>query len=242
MPQLDLSLIIPAYNEAYRLGRTLPILKAYFDEFRGNYEVVIVDDGSSDDTRGVIERFQQANPDFQLRLNHKRGNMGKGFSVKEGFGYTQYDWILFCDADLSIPLREIDHFKPYTDTHDVIVGSKYLPGSKVTEQPVYRKAMGSLFSVFTFLITNLRIKDTQCGFKMFSREAGEVIFPRQTIHGFGFDVELLYVSKKFGFRIKELPVEVLNDPDSRVSNLGDSFGMLRDLLKVRLNDWWRKSY
>lgn len=102
--------------------------------------------------------------------------------------------------------------------------------------------MGALFSFFSFLITNLRIRDTQCGFKMFSRKTGEVIFPKQTIYGFGFDVELLYIAKKYGFRIKELPVEWVNDPDSKINSFKDSVRMVGDLVRVRYNDWFKNAY
>lgn len=242
MSQIDLSLIVPAYNEENRLRKTLPLIKAYFDEFDGDYEVIIVDDGSKDQTRVLVEDYKEQNPEFCLYLNEKRENMGKGYSVKEGFNQSRYPWILFSDADLSTPLREIEQFQKYTDSYDLIIASRDLPGSQVTEQPIYRKAMGALFSFFSFLITNLRIRDTQCGFKMFSRKTGEVIFPKQTIYGFGFDVELLYIAKKYGFRIKELPVEWVNDPDSKINSFKDSVRMVGDLVRVRYNDWFKNAY
>lgn len=242
MSTFDLSLIIPAYNEEKRLEQSLPFIRKYFESFSGKYEVIVVDDGSKDQTRSIVEAYQKKAPEFRLYLNDKRENKGKGYSVKEGFEQSRFHWVLFSDADLSTPLKEIEKFYHYTDDYDVIIASRDLPESKVEEQPFYRKAMGSLFSFLSLMITNLRIKDTQCGFKMFSRRAGETIFPKQTIHGFGFDVELLYLASKYGFKIKELPVEWINNPDSKVNNIRDSFNMLNDLIKVRINDWFKRLY
>lgn len=237
-----LSVIIPAYNEANRLSRTLPQIKCFLDSFQQPFEVWVIDDGAEDETRQVVQRFLEANPNFSLFLNPERPNKGKGYSVKEGFQLARYDWVLFSDADLSTPLSEINNFWPYTDTHDVIIASRDKPGAKVEAQPFYRKLMGRIFSLLSNMITWLGIRDTQCGFKMFSRRSGEVIFPRMTVTGFGFDVELLYLAAKHGFAIKELPVTWINDQDSKIDNFQDSWQMLKDLLVLRYNDWIKKRY
>ena len=237
-----LSVIIPAYNEANRLSRTLPHFKAFFEAFQLPFEVLVVDDGSVDETRLVVTDFQEAHPAFPLHLNSKRTNQGKGYSVKEGFRMSRYQWVLFSDADLSTPLKEIHHFWPYPVSHDVIIASRDMPGSRVEAQPFYRKLMGRIFSLLSNMITWLGIRDTQCGFKLVSRQAGQQVFPRMRIKGFGFDVELLYLAKKRGFRIKELPVTWINDQDSKINNLRDSWQMLKDLLRLRYNDWFRRLY
>lgn len=237
-----LSVIIPAYNEANRLGRTLPQVKQFLDNFQLPFEVWVVDDGAGDQTRQVVAGFQAAHQAFPLFLNNPRPNKGKGYSVKEGFTLAHYDWVLFSDADLSTPLEEIDKFWPYTSSHDVIIASRDMPGSRVEAQPFHRKLMGRIFSLLSNSITFLGIRDSQCGFKMVSRQAGNAIFPRMTIHGFGFDVELLYLAKKHGFRIKELPVTWINDQDSKINNFRDSLRMLMDLLQLRYNDWIRRAY
>lgn len=237
-----ISVIIPAYNEANRLNRTLPQIKEFFDRYDGPFEVWIIDDGSADKTRKLVEDTRKSWPDFPLFLNQARGNRGKGFSVKEGFRRSRYEWVLFSDADLSTPLAEIRQFWPYTSTHDVIIASRDMDGSRVEAQPAYRKLMGRIFSILSNFITNLGIRDTQCGFKLFSRRAGEVIFPRMTVSGFGFDVELLYIAKKHNFPIKELPVTWINDQESKINNLRDSIGMFQDLIRLRFNDWILRRY
>ena len=237
-----LSLIVPAYNEAKRLKGTLPKIKAFFDDYPGDFEVIVVDDGSSDNSRQFLETFRSENPGFPLYLNPERKNYGKGYAVKEGYQLSKYEWILFSDADLSTPLKEIETFQNYTDTHDVIVASRDLPGSKVEAQPFHRKAMGRIFSGLSYIVAGLDIRDTQCGFKMFSRRSAQVIFPRQTVNGFGFDVELLYIAKKYNFAIKEVPVEWINDPDSKINNMKDSLQMFQDLFLVRYNDWVKHLY
>lgn len=237
-----LSVIIPAYNEAKRLSRTLPRIKAFFDTYEAPYEVWVIDDGATDHTRHIVKQYQEANREFPLYLNEQRRNRGKGFTVKEGFRRSRYPWVLFSDADLSTPLEEIRQFWPYTSSHDVIIASRDMPGACVEAQPAYRKFMGRVFSTLSNSITQLGIRDTQCGFKLFSREAGRVIFPRMTVEGFGFDVELLYLAKKHHFRIKELPVTWINDRDSKINNFRDSIGMFYDLLWLRYNDWIRGRY
>ena len=237
-----LSVIIPAYNEAKRLSRTLPQLKSFFDAYEGPFEVWVIDDGSNDQTRQVVRQYQNANPHFPVYLNRQRQNRGKGFTVKEGFRRSQYPWVLFSDADLSTPLDEIRQFWPYTTTHAVIIASRDLPGARVEAQPAYRKFMGRVFSLLSNSITQLGVQDTQCGFKLFSQTAGNVIFPRMTVEGFGFDVELLYIAKKHGFGIKELPVTWINDQDSKINNFRDSIRMLSDLFWLRYNDWICNQY
>ncbi|MBN1376965.1 glycosyltransferase family 2 protein [Candidatus Woesearchaeota archaeon] len=239
---MNLSIIIPVYNEEKRLKRNLPEIKDYLSGFKGKYELLLIDDGSSDNTRKVIKNFSRKNRKLNIKLNKKRKNKGKGYSVKEGFFLSKYNWVLFSDVDLSTPITEADKLLKYIKKHDVIIASRDLPESKVIGQPFYRKIMGRIFSFSTLLITGLRVRDTQCGFKMFSRKSAEIIFKRQTISGFGFDPELLYIAKKHNFKIKEVPVIWTNDTESKVSSIKDSFQMLLDLFRIRLNDWLRKKY
>ncbi len=240
--KMNLSIIIPIYNEEKRLERNLPKIKKYLSGFQGKHELLLIDDGSSDNTRKVIKEFSKKNRKLNIKLNKKRKNQGKGYSVKEGVFLSKHNLILFTDADLSTPINEADKLLKYTKNYDVIIASRDLPESKVIGQPFYRKIMGRIFSFSTLLITGLRIRDTQCGFKMFSRKSARLIFKRSTINRFGFDPELLYIAKKHNFKIKEVPVIWTNDTESKVNSVKDSFQMLLDLFRIRLNDLLRKKY
>ena len=224
--------MVPAYNEAARLPLTLPKL-AQFCERHGSVEVLIVDDGSKDSTAAVIREFAARYP--FVRLLQNPGNRGKGYSVRHGMQQAQGDWILSTDADLSSPLEEVDKLLAAVDREQAAaaIGSRALDRSLVgVHQAAMREWSGRLFNVIMRAATGLPFRDTQCGFKLFRSDAARVIFPRQKLDGFGFDVEDLLIARIHGFKVVEIPVRWDNVEGTKVSALTGARAFW-DLLVVR---------
>lgn len=231
-----LSVVIPAYNEEDRIGKTIIRIVNYLSAQNYNWEIIIVDDGSSDKTCEVARKTVD---DERIRIIRNPVNSGKGFSVKGGMAASKGDIILFSDADLSTPIDELDKILPcMRNGYDVVIGSRALPNSAIEMPQVwYRRIMGKIFNLLVraFILSSFR--DTQCGFKCFKKEAAIQIFSCQRLNRFAFDVEVLYIASKRGLKIKELPVRWANGPHSHVSLLTSSISMLVELLKIRLYDW-----
>ena len=228
---MKISIVIPAFNEEKRIGKTLKKISHYLKNKRFDYEIIIVDDGSTDKTREVVKKFLK---NKKIILTKKRKNKGKGFSIREGALRAKNKLILFSDADLSTPIEELDKFLKDINKYDIIIGSRAIKGANIRiKQPTYRVLIGKIFNKIVRLLAVKRIKDTQCGFKLFKN--CKDIFKKQTIEGFGFDVELLYIAQKNGLKIKEVPVIWLNVEGSRVSALKDSIRMFCDLIKIKYN-------
>lgn len=229
---MHLSLIIPAYDEGKRVGETLRRAGAYLSGQDYDFEIIVVDDGSTDNTVAAVKA---AFPD--TRLIAYQPNQGKGHAVRTGMLAAEGDYRVFYDADGSTPIDELDKMWPrFDDGADVVIGSRSLPESDVqSRQHWVREYMGRTFNVFVKLLGLSDFIDTQCGFKGFTAKSAEVVFPRQKIDGFSFDAELLYIAAKHGLRIDEIPIRWVNSPASRVHPIADSFQMLRDLLVIRLN-------
>jgi dolichyl-phosphate beta-glucosyltransferase len=230
---MDISIVIPAYNEEKRIKKSLIRIIAYLKSKSSKYEIIVVDDGSTDNTSKIVRGLNK-----NIRILQNKRNKGKGYSVKKGVLAARYRIILFTDADLSTPIEELGQFVKYTnDGYDVVFGSRNLKSSKIKEsQPFYRQLMGKTFPLLVNAITSLNFKDTQCGFKLFKAQAAKEIFSRQTIEGFAFDAEILFIANKLEYRIKEAPVVWSNSKESKVSPLKDSIKMSIDLLKIRLNE------
>ncbi len=239
-----LSIVIPAYNEAKRLPRTLEQIHTYLQEAvhrwqvgREAIEVIVVDDGSTDGTSELAKTFADRLPNLTV-LRHLP-NRGKGYAVRRGMLAAKGQFRLFSDADLSTPIDELDKLLPFllSGEADVSIASRGLPQSQLlVRQPWHREMLGRLFNLVVQALATPGIWDTQCGFKLFRGEVAERVFALQTLDGFAFDVEVLYLAGKFGYRIVEVPVRWLNDPNTKVQALRHGFQMLRDLLIVRLND------
>jgi len=224
--------VVPAYNEAARLPLTLPKL-AQFCERHGSVEVLIVDDGSKDATAAVIREFAARHP--FVRLLQNPGNRGKGYSVRHGMQKAQGGWILSTDADLSSPLEEVDKLLAAVERGQAAaaIGSRALDRSLVgVHQAAMREWSGRLFNVIMRAATGLPFRDTQCGFKLFRSDAARVIFPRQKLDGFGFDVEDLLIARIHGFKVVEVPVRWDNVEGTKVSALTGARAFW-DLLVVR---------
>ncbi len=232
------SVVIPAYNEEERLPMTLKRICDYLSKRSLSFEVIVVDDGSTDRTAAIAERFFRSRKAGTVLKNAK--NLGKGLSVKLGMLHAKGKYILFSDADLSTPIDEFDKLlQPIQDgSCDIAIASRAHKESDIrVPQPWYRTLMGQTFNIFVQLVAVRGIKDTQCGFKCFKRDVAMRIFPQQQLTGFGFDVEILYIARKAGYTIQEVPVAWINSPKSRVHVITDSALMFSDLWRIRLNDF-----
>lgn len=227
----SISIIIPAYNEEFRLARSLNIILNYLEKEHINAEILVVDDGSKDKTSEAALAFGN-----KVRLLQQVQNMGKGAAVRRGMLEATGDICLFTDADLSTPIYEIKKVIHTLSTEiDVFVGSRALDYSMIKKhQPKYREFMGKTFNFFVQMLVMKGIKDTQCGFKAFKCEAAKKIFSIAKINGFGFDVEILYLARKNGYKIAEIPVEWYNDESTTVSPIKDSVKMFWEIIKVRI--------
>jgi len=230
------SIIIPAYNESERLSTSLPRVLDYIHWRQYQAEVIVVNDGSVDDTAEVVRRFAATNP--EVRLLENPGNRGKGYSVRNGMLHGHGDVLLFTDADLSSPIGEADKlFRAIAEGGDIAIGSRWLQAELQTErQPWYRQLYGRLFNLGLKITLGLRYRDTQCGFKAFTRTAARTLFPRQQVERWGFDPELLYLAGKFKLRTVEVPVQWAHDHRSRINPVRDGLHMGVEMLKVRWND------
>ena len=238
--EIYLSIVIPAYNEEKRIGRTLEEIMSYLKTKGYEYEIIVIDDGSTDSTREIIRKFE--GKDSRLRVIENRIGKGKGYSVRRGMLETRGKFALFSDADLSTPIEEIEKLIYWLeDGYDVAIGSRGLKDSRVEiHQSFLREGMGKIFNKIMNLIVFTGFKDTQCGFKCFKRHVVNKVFSKQRINGFAFDVENILIAMQHGFRIKEVPVRWLNSPYSKVSVMRDPVIMLYDLFKIRFNNFTKK--
>lgn len=225
----DISIIIPAYNEEKRIRKSLDTAINYLDSNNIEAELLVVDDGSSDKTVDVAKEFDS------VRIIKQPKNMGKGAAVQRGMIESKANIRVFTDADFSTPIYEIHKLiEKLNNGYDIAIGSRAVDYSMIKKhQPWYRELMGKTFNKIVQLLLMRGIVDTQCGFKGFSGDAADNIFPKMQINGFGFDLEALFIGRKLGYKIAEVPVEWYNDENSKVDPIKDSIRMFLDILKVR---------
>lgn len=228
-----LSVIIPAYNEAVRLRSSLERVVAYLDQQPFGTEVLVVDDGSTDDTASIARNY--AGEHATVRILRYAPNHGKGHAVKIGMQEAHGQLLLYCDADLSTPIEEVEKLIPFVDQGcDVVIGSRALPESELrVHQPWLRERLGRTFNLVVRILGLRDFADTQCGFKLFTRRAARDIFSELTTDRWAFDVEALLIAQYLKYRIREVPVVWVNAPGTKVNVLRDAIGTLRDLLSIR---------
>ena len=230
-----LSVVIPAYNEEKRIEGTLREIIAYLKNKPFRSEIIVVNDGSSDKTfdtaKAILDGFEGS------QVVSRTENRGKGYSVREGVLHAVGDIILFSDADLSTPIQEFEKLIEWIRKgYDVAIGSRDVKGADIViHQSWLRECMGKIFNIFVQALTLRGLKDTQCGFKCFTGKTARDVFTRQTITGFGFDVEILFIARSLDYKIKEVPIQWFNSPRSKVSVFSDPLKMFLDLFKIRLN-------
>ncbi len=242
--RVTLAVVIPAYNEQERIGRTVQVLAEYLGGLDLTWEIRVVDDGSLDDTARVVEETvrQAARSRSAVASGSSRApivlqrepHRGKGGAVKAGMLAAYAEWRFLCDADLSMPVDELARFlPPLLNDFDVAIGSREGKGARRVGEPLVRHLMGRVFNKTVQALVLPGIEDTQCGFKMFTARAADAIFPRVTVEGWAFDIEVLYAARALGLRVVEVPIEWHYHPESRVSMIRDSLGMLREVLRIR---------
>jgi glycosyltransferase involved in cell wall biosynthesis len=230
---ITLSIVVPAFNEERRLSATLATLCDYLGRRPWAWEVRVVDDGSADDTARIAESFSSTHPRVVVQREPHRG---KGGAVKAGLAAASGEYRFICDADLSMPVEEIDRFLPPVATgFDVAIGSREGRSARRVGEPAYRHLAGRLFNFMVQRLALPGIEDSQCGFKMFTAAAVAAIFPRVMVDGWAFDVEVLTIAREQRLRVIEVPIEWHYRADSQLSILRDSAGMLRELLRIK----WR---
>jgi dolichyl-phosphate beta-glucosyltransferase len=229
------SIIIPAYNEVSRLGSTLDRVLNFVISQRWEAEVIVVNDGSRDRTADLVREYAQRYP--FLRLIENPGNRGKGYSVRNGMLNAVGEVLLFSDADLSSPIEEAPKlFGAIEDGADIAIGSRWLqPETQTLRQSRLRQFYGRAFNVALRLLLGLKQKDTQCGFKAFTRAAAQKVFPQQQIERWGFDPEILYLARRYRFTVREVPVAWAHVEGTRISPLRDGLRMFGEVLKIRWN-------
>ena len=230
-----LSVVIPAYNEQERLGATLERIRSFLDAEGKDAEILVVDDGSRDDTAALAEKLLDGVEGAVLR---NPGNRGKGYAVRHGVLESRGRWVLMTDADLSTPIEEYLKLAELARDQDVdlVIGSRAMEESQVeVRQSPLRQLMGKTFNKVIKLGTGLPFNDTQCGFKLMDRERVEPIFKKMVVDRFAFDVELIFLAMRYGLEVRDVPVVWRNAEGSKVSLIGDPLNMLKDVARVR----WR---
>lgn len=227
------SIVIPAYNEGARLGATLEKVLDYVHARRWDTEIIVVNDGSGDNTAEIVRAFSAKDP--ALRLLENPGNRGKGYSVRHGMLNARGRVVLFSDADLSSPIEEAQKlFQALEEGADIAIGSRWLRAETQTRrQPLHRQIFGRIFNLMLRITLGLQFKDTQCGFKAFRQPAVQAIFPLQKIERWGFDPETLFLARKLRFKVQEIPVAWGHSGGTRIHPLVDGSRMFMEMLRIR---------
>ena len=227
-----LSVIIPAFNEARRIAPTLEEAAAHLAARDYEWEILVVDDGSADETAEIVEGWARRTPNVRLiRIAHA----GKGWAVRTGMLESKGAYRFMCDADLSMPIAWLDRFMEMMDGgQDIVIGVREGEGARRFDEPFHRHLMGRIFNVAARIIGGLPFRDTQCGFKCFSAKAADELFSLQRSRGMGFDVEILQLARARGFGVSELPIDWYHKPTSRVRMGADTLDMLKDTALARL--------
>jgi dolichyl-phosphate beta-glucosyltransferase len=238
LPEADvnppfLSIIIPTFNERNRIEATLDKIVSYLRSRSYSWEVNVADDGSTDETTALVKMKAKGDPRIVLTQGR---HGGKGSALKTGMSQAKGEYIFLCDADLSMPIQQLERFlPPFLSDYDIAVGSREVPGARRVEEPQFRHFQGRVFNAIIKIMGLTEYQDTQCGFKCIRAEVLRPLLPLLRINGFSFDVELLFLAKKNHLRVAEVPIDWLYKQDSKVRFLTDSWKMLAELIAIRLN-------
>jgi dolichyl-phosphate beta-glucosyltransferase len=229
---VDLSVVVPCFNEEHRLPGALDVAERYLEPSGRSFELILVDDGSTDRTRSLIQSAQETTP--YIRAVRLLPNRGKGRAVAEGVLFSRGDLVLVSDVDFSAPIEELAKLEDAIGRGaDLAIGSRAKRGAREVDQPLHRRAMGKTFNLLVQTLLLPGIWDTQCGFKLMRGEVARELAGSLRIEGFAYDVELLYLAGLYGYQVSEIPVRWINSDTTRVSALRDSGRMLRDVMKLR---------
>ena len=240
MTKPSLSVIIPAFNEAARIIPTLESVVNYLNNQTLTWEILVVDDGSTDNTVPLAKSWSSFDTRIQIRTSPHHG---KGWAVRHGMLNARGEIRFMCDADLAMPIKHLDQFLVQMfDGYDIVIGSRQIKGAQRFNEPISRHFIGRAFNRLVQLLVVREFYDTQCGFKCFKGNIAEKIFDLQQIKGFGFDVEILFIAKKLELRVLEIPVNWYYQKCSKVRPLKDSFAMFYDIIKLRWHDMVNKQY
>ena len=229
-----LSIVIPAYNEAVRIVPTIGAMASYVCSLEIPWELIVADDGSKDETVALCTELELSN----LRVLIAERNGGKGSAVQRGVLAARGERILFADADNSTPIEELSKLMRRMDEgYDVVIGSRAASGADEAHRSWIRRTMSNTLRAMIRPILGMNIKDTQCGFKLFTRDAAQRIFAKQTIMGFSFDLEILYLAHEFGYKVAEEPVNWIDAPGSKVDKMKEIRRFLKDMARIKINDF-----
>lgn len=233
--RLFLSIVIPAYNEETRLPVTLKQVFQFLQAQSYTYEVLVVENGSRDRTLAIAEAFARTQPALRVLHNPQRG---KGLAVRRGMLEARGEYRFMCDADFSMPPAEINNFlPPLLENTSIAIASREAPGAVRYHEPAYRHFIGRGYNLLIRWLALPGLQDTQCGFKCFRGEVAEQLFRQQTLTGWSFDVEILFIGRRLGYQVVEIPIPWYYNAESKVNVLRDSIQMGLDILKIRWNDW-----
>lgn len=232
----DISVVIPAYNEEKIIEQTVKKIREYLSSKEFSYEIIAVNDGSSDRTEEILIKLKNEIEELKV-INHKE-NMGKGRSVKDGVLNSLGELILFTDADLSAPIENLDGLiEELKKGYDVVIASREIEGAKVRKRTLIRRVLSKIFNLAIKIFGFKGFRDTQCGFKLFKSTVAQFLFLKSRINGYAFDVEILHIAEKRGYKIKEYPILWIDRKDSKMRLLKDGLRMLKEVIKIRYYDW-----
>lgn len=239
MKNTKISVVTPCFNEGKNIRKNIKRIDDYLKQRFDHYEIIAVNDGSRDNTAEELLSLQQ---ELGIKVIDNKENQGKGGSVRDGMLAIseESDVAMFVDSDLGIPIEELEKFvAEIQNGYDIVIASRFVPGLKIIQSvQFHRKLMEKAFRLIRMAITNnWNVKDTQCGFKVFRREAAIKIFPKLTVKRFAFDAEVIFVANRCGYKIKELPIHLQNPPSRSLRIFRDPMNMIWDLLRIRRNDW-----
>lgn len=230
-----LTVIVPVYNEKHRIGKGIKEILNYLKKQRYNWELVIIDDGSSDNTVEIAQKMLKGKNNVKLVKNQ---HTGKGGAIRKGVALAKGEWLIFLDIDLATPMKELEKFLPFTKAFDVIIGSRKIKGAQIeVRQPKFREFGGKVFTWLTNTLVTKNISDVTCGFKLFKTNLAKELFSKSVLVDWSFDAEILYLAQKANAKIKEVPVRWRDDPNTKVNLMKDTLDAFFGLLKIRTNDF-----